>query len=338
MLKHPRDPSTSVAPVSTHWVDRLALRVAARSRPQSHTAGPASVVSAAESLAPTVSRRRALVASAAFITGLTVDATRQPIGEARAGGVVCADQEFKDCNLLALEDMDSDLKFRVRDSALDAALAAVTADIHWQVHRNYCAHRAARKYCGPCETCDLETGNCTSTCEPPETCQNGECGCPPCYRTAPNIFAIGCDPVFCPPDEQCNPNTGQCEPACGGQTCRPGTACCSNQCVDLQSDQNNCGACGNICPAGKACCSGGCVDLQSDQFNCGSCGNMCSGATFICANGTCSQCYAGQKYCQAPGRQGTCCPAGWQCCPVSTASIICCQSSCCPTNFYRCGC
>src|SRR5260221_2558003 len=82
--------------------------------------------------------------------------------------------------------------------------------------------------------------------------------------------------------------------------CGVGTlAQCSGTCTDLQSDYQNCGACGNACPIDKVCshgacatvCGGGtarcgnnCVDLKADPNNCGGCnskcptGNVCNGS------------------------------------------------------------
>ena len=69
---------------------------------------------------------------------------------------------------------------------------------------------------------------------------------------------------------------------------------CNGVCVDLQSDEANCGACGVVCPEGETCqagacrcggsrtcgsgltcCSGTCVDLLTDLNNCTACGNVC---------------------------------------------------------------
>jgi hypothetical protein len=77
---------------------------------------------------------------------------------------------------------------------------------------------------------------------------------------------------------------------------------CNGVCVDLSSDQNNCGTCGASCgPAlmckGASCrvncaasgfteCGGTCVDLLTDVHNCGSCAKACS-AGWWCSNGTC---------------------------------------------------
>ncbi|MBI3295705.1 MAG: hypothetical protein HYZ71_13345 [Deltaproteobacteria bacterium] len=38
----------------------------------------------------------------------------------------------------------------------------------------------------------------------------------------------------------------------------PGETKCSGKCVNLQTDNNNCGSCGNVCPTGQSCSSGTC--------------------------------------------------------------------------------
>src|SRR5438477_633924 len=83
--------------------------------------------------------------------------------------------------------------------------------------------------------------------------------------------------------------------------CAPEQTLCSSVCVSLQSDVNNCGACGRTCTASEVCqagtcfaggCSSGlngcgagghsCVDNRSDPNFCGSCGNRCD-QTEVCA-------------------------------------------------------
>ncbi len=69
---------------------------------------------------------------------------------------------------------------------------------------------------------------------------------------------------------------------------------CEGACVDLDTDDTNCGECGNVCPSdetceggacrcgsgpacgsGLTCCNGACVNLLTDLNNCTACGNAC---------------------------------------------------------------
>lgn len=44
-----------------------------------------------------------------------------------------------------------------------------------------------------------------------------------------------------------------------GCICGPGSQTCDNSCVDVQSDAENCGACGEACRLGQICVEGACV-------------------------------------------------------------------------------
>lgn len=78
---------------------------------------------------------------------------------------------------------------------------------------------------------------------------------------------------------------------------------CSGACVNQQSDELNCGACGNACGNGEFCvegacsdcpnpgeelCNGVCANTQTDEQNCGMCGSVCGAATPYCSSGVCT--------------------------------------------------
>ncbi len=130
--------------------------------------------------------------------------------------------------------------------------------------------------------------------------------------------------------------------------CDVGLTYCTevSACVDLQSDLNNCGACGSICESGLVavdCRDGECVradcpvgqeycgavdlcrDLSSDPGHCGACANAC--ASGVCTGGVCAPsgaCNLGQTDCggvcvdtccnnQNCGACGNACPSGTTC-------------------------
>lgn len=101
-------------------------------------------------------------------------------------------------------------------------------------------------------------------------------------------------------------SAAQDEPA--SAACEPGFTQCGalGDCVDVQSDLDNCGACGAVCESGlvpvecrggecvRASCPvgveycgavDGCRDLSSDPAHCGACGNACPGG--VCSGGAC---------------------------------------------------
>ena len=92
-----------------------------------------------------------------------------------------------------------------------------------------------------------------------------------------------------------------------GNMC-PGQTACGTQCVDTNTDSQNCGGCGIPCSNGRSCqagqckcqpglleCSGSCV--PSDATHCGNCTTTCQ-ASQVCSNNACmSGCAAGQTLC-----------------------------------------
>ncbi|ESQ30400.1 hypothetical protein EUTSA_v10012189mg [Eutrema salsugineum] len=84
--------------------------------------------------------------------------------------------------------------------------------------------------------------------------------------------------------EHCNKN----EEICKSQGTNNSTmACCSNKCVDVAYDNDNCGACKNQCLFTQACCGGECVYLAYDKRHCGECNHSCLVGEF-CVYGLCN--------------------------------------------------
>ncbi len=98
--------------------------------------------------------------------------------------------------------------------------------------------------------------------------------------------------------------------------CPEGETRCGNICVNLQTDENNCGECGlpcaselsaGVCIGGTCACSPGttrcddvCANTKRDPLNCGQCGNACPDAQ-ECLDGACAPeatvCPDGQTLC-----------------------------------------
>ena len=107
--------------------------------------------------------------------------------------------------------------------------------------------------------------------------------------------------------------------------CPPGQVVCDGKCVDLRSDDINCGVCHKECDESFKCkngicvincdpgqtdCNGHCVDLKSDIKNCGTCGTICekeySFSYPVCREtGSCGwDCYTGYKKIFGPENLG----------------------------------
>lgn len=66
----------------------------------------------------------------------------------------------------------------------------------------------------------------------------------------------------------------------------PHWRCCGMRCVDVETDEFNCGHCEKRCSYRHKCCRGKCVDVMYDKHNCGSCGKRCKHSK--CVYGMCS--------------------------------------------------
>ena len=127
-----------------------------------------------------------------------------------------------------------------------------------------------------------------------------------------------------------------------GPPCSVGSILCEDACASLNSDSNNCGACGNVCSGGTTCisgicclpgqaaCGGVCTSTQSDDNNCGNCGVIC-GSGLSCVSGSCCSTCASSCYATASG------PSSAQTATVTCGSgdALLCPPSGCP-NQERC--
>jgi hypothetical protein len=163
-------------------------------------------------------------------------------------------------------------------------------------------------HCGACgKPCNTGAG---------EICRDGKCtaACPPsstrcmdkCVDTSVSLANCGMCGKQCGPTEICA--KGTCAPTCeavGYTTCAGMNGMLdaggATSCVDVTSDSNNCGACGNkcamgactngvCCPTGQTGCNGKCASLQADANNCGTCGTVCGMTAPNCVVGQCSKC------------------------------------------------
>ena len=99
-------------------------------------------------------------------------------------------------------------------------------------------------------------------------------------------------------------------------SCPTGLVDCGGFCVDLATDEANCGSCGGSCTGGEFCslgvcvaaagcpvgqvdCGNYCADLSNDELHCGSCNSACP-AGDVCITGACGLvCSGGSVQCGA---------------------------------------
>jgi hypothetical protein len=172
---------------------------------------------------------------------------------------------------------------------------------------------------------------CGTTCVGDDRCCPGEktCGggciheaecCPHTHKACPDGTCLPKDAGQCCPavEQACAAAPGGCCNTLAGEECTADGCCntlvgettvCNNRCVDVASDPDHCGACGNRCQAGcQVCDNGTCrttgTCCQPGQIDCGGCGVTC-GECEWCNNGTCT----------------SRCAEGWHCC----GGISCCE-------------
>ncbi len=132
--------------------------------------------------------------------------------------------------------------------------------------------------------------------------------------------------------------------------CASGQTLCGDTCVDLTSNGDSCGACGNDCAPGTVCnagacavaCNGGatqcgnsCVNLALDPSNCGACGATCTTGR-VCSNFKCGDtCAAGLTLCTQVGSHAGVTADGGA--ADAGGLAVCVDDSADPNNCGRCG-
>ena len=201
--------------------------------------------------------------------------------------------------------------------------------------------------CGSCgNKCILGVcinGQCQLNCPEGHYFSNGQC----IPFTICSVGQIQCGSTCCLQTQSCDQNTLTCYPP----ICQVGKTQCGYDCVDLSSDINNCGSCGNSCPAGKICkdgicqsislldicpdfapdkCGSTCTNFNIDKNNCGACGNRCHSSE-VCIEGKCvlvPTCPIGSLACG-----NNCCSLSQSCDQITLS----CTPQICQTGQTQCG-
>ena len=128
--------------------------------------------------------------------------------------------------------------------------------------------------CNGSESCNESTDRCdagTSTCGAGQVCDAAADSC---------VLS-------------CGGGTSLCGGSCVNTSYDPGNCgSCGNVCPDVANSEPVCvsGSCSAVCDSGFGDCdldpTNGCQDLQSDNANCGACGNVCAGGE-TCMAGVC---------------------------------------------------
>lgn len=87
--------------------------------------------------------------------------------------------------------------------------------------------------------------------------------------------------------DHCNKDPEICSGLYGGGGSNSTVTCCNNKCIDVASDDKNCGECKNKCKFSQTCCRGQCVYLAYDKRHCGQCNHPCE-IDELCVYGLCN--------------------------------------------------
>jgi hypothetical protein len=159
---------------------------------------------------------------------------------------------------------------------------------------------------GSCDTTAKSCTSCTPKCDAAWSCGQAD----GCGGTCTSKNGGKCQGTGAACDDK-----GVCGCTVSGQALCYDSSTSTSSCIDVQSDANNCGACGAKCPSGVACSggqcqcpsgslfcasstsgsAGDCTNLGTDPEHCGSCTNQCPGT--VCTGGKCGACPAGQTKC-----------------------------------------
>jgi hypothetical protein len=187
--------------------------------------------------------------------------------------------------------------------------------------------------CSGCNSCS--GGACrpdNSKCTGCNACQAGSCApdngrCGPNQRCEAGMCRDTCTAGLpCPSSNPCREGRTTCPSGCNTNTALPdGTGCPGGECLD-----------GTCCSGtGRQVCNDQCVDVRSNSNHCGSCGNRCPSNRSACRDGVCS-CPSGQQDCN-----GKCAPSSARCCNVASECGIRCvtcdgNNTCQVTNGATC--
>jgi len=139
--------------------------------------------------------------------------------------------------------------------------------------------------CADIMTDAMHCGSCDNACADNLFCQKGEC-VPACSCAAGMVCDAqgscveSCGGAACGKDEIC------CNDKCVDKNAASSCGTCDNVCSGETSVCND-GACVAQCSEGKELCGTSCIDTQTDNDNCGACGTKCKSGT-VCKDGACS--------------------------------------------------